>query len=869
VDDTHTKQFEADYAHNTNPNRTHLEQTSFATETVAEISLIQNLKDKFQEAELYSDLLREETNQIAIKANSEEINSLVKEQLTEVADTLREFSQNSLSINKLRDLYQTLDNLKKQISDIEEYNTEALAHQKALDETDQKIIITQEETHRNNLEALQKITELQGQISSYFADRPTRHEAMEAKLNRMDRNLSDIFSIYAQHRTPDVQEVANNQTFNERTEGLQSSKQQREQLQRNLQGLSQDILKRSQKLSETQKPLSDDNRALLERMQNTELLGNETAAEQFQRVSLELGIQDSSKAYTAILQHLLYDIKNNEIMTNFRNSYDDVRNLGHFGEKFESSLNELATRLNNGEENKKIVDDILGRFENERDKELARITLAELTQFSSINSLNNLKITGTTSNPQLNLGNTVFYSLSEHSLLRTINYFDRKGLIQDGKTTGSTVAIARTNGNFTDSISEFIGGVERGKNIAILADQVTMKVLEENPNLIRELNRTVRNLTGNDLTVVIPRGIEQGNSPLIHRDNLANLTQDAVTRARELQEQQMLSPEEATTRALHKEALNSLAQMDLNEKNLSYLTNENQHKTSAEEITSSMSPYRITQEDIAKHIDNYFGDSITIERKERLKKAVGEFVDRNLRIITPQEFNSMLQTTAANLRQHLESTNTSINDVYFYAAGGRISHGQTQKGSMSVITNLFTTEFGIDPSKIIIGNPEQLKSIPADKTVVMLDDFSASGDTLIGYANKIGDNFDGKILISPLAVTNDAVHNINNAFENNDKVQLRYAEVLTRSDDTNFYNSLSSRDQRFFDELVGSRGYQNPEGQDFSTSNTKPGNNTSVIFPYMSPNNNNSLTAMVFATLFLPKAAIKKNGESVENYRIR
>jgi hypothetical protein len=869
IDQKYLDQYSKDYAHNSDPNRTHLEQTSFSTKTDVETSLIQNLEDNFQEAELYSDLLREGSNQIDIKANGEEINSLVKEQLTEVADTLREFSENSLSINKLRDLYQTLDNLKKQICDIEAYNTDALTHQKALDETDQKIIITQEETHRNNLEALQKITELQGQISSYFADRPTRNEVKEAKLNLMDRNLSDIFSIYAQHRTPDVHEAANNQIFNDRTEGLQSTHQQRQQLQSSLNDNAQGILEESQKLSKASKPLSDENKALLERLHSDQLLESETPVDLFQRATKELGIQDPGKAYTEIVQHLIFDVKNTDLTSNFRDQYNDIRGHGGFADKFESSISELATRLNNGEGNRQVVEDILGKFESDNDKELARIALAELTQFSSSENLNSLRITNTSGNPQLNLGNTLFYSLSEQSLLRVINYFDKKGLIQDGKTTGSTVRIARTNADFKDSVPDFIGAIKRNENIAILADQATMKVLDDNPILLRQLNQTVRSLTGNDLTVVIPRGIEQGNSPLIHRDNLANLTQDAVTRARELQEQNGLSSKEAVTQALHEETLNRLAAMGLKEKNISYMTNENQNKTSAEEIADSMSPYRINQEDIAQHIDKYFRDSISPEKKERLQKALGEFIDRNLRVITPQEFNSMLQTTAANIREYLENTNTSVNDVYFYASGGRMSYGQTQKGSMSVITNLFATEFGIDPSNIIIGNPEQLRSLPADKTVILLDDFSASGDTLIGYTNKVNEHFNGNILLSPMMVTSDAIYNINNTFADNNRIQLSYAELLTRSDDTSFYDSLSPRDREYFDELVGARGYQNPEGQDFSTSNTRPGNNTSVIFPYMSPNNNNSLTSMVFATLFLPKAAIKKNGESIEDYRIK
>ena len=592
--------------------------------------------------------------------------------------------------------------------------------------------------------------------------------------------------------------------------------------------------------------LTKDERSVLEAVKASNDAGTSTE-DLFYRAVQELGLSDKAHELFRSIHKKLP--KSEEIQ--FSKEFGDIGTHGkiHQG-SLENSISQLSETINPIEGNKAQVDSILSEFENETERSIAQEVLGQLTQFANINGLSNITMTKPSSaagETRPNLQNTSFITISEAALVNTLKYFDRKGLI-DSKASGQALDLVRTK--IPEKLGDALVGVEARKDsFSLLVDSETLKQLESQPEALGILNQKANARTGKGLNLVIMEGWEQGNNIVQQRD-LKQETQRYTHEAQKLMQEEGLSQSEAIQKAMYGDIEERLAKLGAKEKNISYLSSKQKNVESSDDIAKNLSASNKTEEEITRDIVSKIDPKATGDRRDRLEGAVGEIL-RKATVVSPQKFSEAI----ADMKQQLETLakrkGVDVKDLYFYSPKGSMANNQTQKQSMTMMASIMAKELGIDSSQIITKR-EDLSTLADSSQLVILDDFSGSGKTLAELHQEASQRHTGDIAVAPLFATQDAINKI---YENLGGDEILTHQELQSMSESSYFDSLSSTDQKLLLSTMGKAGFDD--------------SGTSILMPYMAPNNNDAFTNMVLGTILLPGAAIKKNGENQDRFVIK
>ncbi|MBQ3640830.1 hypothetical protein II906_02720 [bacterium] len=257
---------------------------------------------------------------------------------------------------------------------------------------------------------------------------------------------------------------------------------------------------------------------------------------------------------------------------------------------------------------------------------------------------------------------------------------------------------------------------------------------------------------------------------------------------------------------------------------------------------------------LAEYIDNsetflYRG------RIETLKKALMKWYYTNIRVYSPKRINEGMRLAWQKIRSVIDSDNPEEEMLFV------VQHSDK---SDSYMTRHFAEANGINPQKIMSQSKFQRdfeKNKYKTKYAVMVDDISASGSSLLSSVGSLELNYGAKCLYSPLVITDKAAKKIINQIDDynvNKQSKLIINDYVKNIDNLDGEYTLEERRllARLFDRKpsnIGRGGYSNT--------------NTAVLFPVMTPDNNNTLMSLFAERILLERYAAKSlYNLSVANY---
>ena len=153
--------------------------------------------------------------------------------------------------------------------------------------------------------------------------------------------------------------------------------------------------------------------------------------------------------------------------------------------------------------------------------------------------------------------------------------------------------------------------------------------------------------------------------------------------------------------------------------------------------------------------------------------------------------------------------------------------------------------------------------------LIVISGTNASGKSSLGI--DLAQKYNGEIIIAPLASTSgegSAIVNFSQYTKNNPKLTFMPADEIPLFFDSDYFKGLSKDQQRLYEEVI--KPFDNyvrfdPSG-DKASKWMSPndelgwygfrGNATSIVFPYMAPNNNNAF----YSTFIAPLLTFNKSG---------
>ena len=144
------------------------------------------------------------------------------------------------------------------------------------------------------------------------------------------------------------------------------------------------------------------------------------------------------------------------------------------------------------------------------------------------------------------------------------------------------------------------------------------------------------------------------------------------------------------------------------------------------------------------------------------------------------------------------------------------------------------------PVEQYVNGPTDLatRNFSKDHLLIVFDDVAGSGQSLEDSVADIRrKNFPGKVIASPMVSTEQAKKLFSRISKTNGGVIYEPSSMSRALRESLFYKSLDTEQQAFLEKLIDDDGYA--------------GNALSISFPYMSPDNNNSLFGWIFAQFFI------------------
>lgn len=448
----------------------------------------------------------------------------------------------------------------------------------------------------------------------------------------------------------------------------------------------------------------------------------------------------------------------------------------------------------------------------------AKVLMNRMTQFGNFKSLENLHAQ---LNEQAANGYPIFITRDD-SLAGVLKYVAGK---------------QKHNGLF-NSETFAPGDIMFATKGSILLDKNVIQQFQNDPKLLSHIQK-------NDFKLFYPEGFDEGLNFLhmVTPTNLLHKTNDLLGQATALG---MAGEQNPLRKAVSYATQISVQNLGLGHK-FSLLSNTARANTGhvipgAEHIASNLAPQTMSSQQLESVLQQF--------PNEQYRKAAITMLQQNSNIFSPQYLAEIAQQkhgTIMNVAYHKGIDPQNI--IYYIPTEGK---------SYSMVTMQHAYVNGIHPSQVVT----DASKIPnnANNMVVILDDVAGSGHSLKSAYKELrgysyfsnGNGYKGPVVISPTVSTTtaevllgDLAKNETYSGANTGGMHYLPNKVARPFKDSSFYKQASPREQKVYDEMLGSLGY----GE----------NGLNVVFPYMAPDNNNYF----FANLIAPKYLL--NGLGAKN----
>jgi len=359
-----------------------------------------------------------------------------------------------------------------------------------------------------------------------------------------------------------------------------------------------------------------------------------------------------------------------------------------------------------------------------------------------------------------------------------------------------------------------VSNIQEDKKYYIL-DKVALEELEKNKAHLEEIKNNT------DIKLIYPEGWINGINPFNQTENIREKIQKLIPKVKKLQTEQGLKSDKAISVALNEEITGRIKELGLEDK-FEIIRNPKVRnvRSTAEQISKQLSPASMKEEDLEQVINKLPSYS---------RQIMLDYLMQNADVYSPRRLSICLK----KMHDKFQKKGMLGDGTYYYVPAPKKSYGVIAM-MYKLANNISNDRFVYDVRKIP----------PKAKRIIILDDIAGSGDQLNSHKNTLRDHFFRNITIAPVLSTNTAAQRFSKNPNNTTFCPYRLKNELV---DSAYFKSLKGYEQNILLEEM--------EGMGFSY------NGLSVVFPYMSPDNNN----LFFARNIAPKFTL--NGKGVEEYQ--
>ncbi len=249
-------------------------------------------------------------------------------------------------------------------------------------------------------------------------------------------------------------------------------------------------------------------------------------------------------------------------------------------------------------------------------------------------------------------------------------------------------------------------------------------------------------------------------------------------------------------------------------------TVKNSHitETSVKEISENLKSLSLSDSDIEETIYNivkqniYRGNLTTSAEFEQAAKVLTEYYDSELTFYSFKNYSDELKNMFNKISDAVAEKGSTMDDVYYAIPNS--------DKSFSLITYMYSKINGIDSDKIIYFDGSQSDIDLTGKTVVVLDDYAGTGNSLVRQQFKANEyNKKTSLILAPLISKNSAV-----------EYMQGYGKVIT-----NIINAGQSvSDSKLLDKMIQDTGYSSG----------------CIAFPYTIPDNDTDISRALLGKIF-------------------
>ncbi len=438
---------------------------------------------------------------------------------------------------------------------------------------------------------------------------------------------------------------------------------------------------------------------------------------------------------------------------------------------------------------------ILDRFPA-AERARARYVLVRSSQFGNMESWNSLR------QALLECGQAPLYLPGKGSLADNLAYTAGKGSYDHLPNGELTI-------NATSVIKE---------NTVVILDEVVLRQLQTNPQLVQDI-------VEKKSIILEPLGFNTGinlyNSP--SPKAVAERTASLLHLATEIETAQQVPFDQAVQLALDSNAT-ALAKL---------------HPELPARLRRVSPPKAGDDSDaeISKLLNGEAGINereLEAELKRvppAMRDQARELLARQSEIFSSRRFAGELEEQHHQLLAQASAAGVPAEKVFFYIPRQGKSYG------MLAMAHRQATGTSVD--RYINGISEtKERSLGKDTAVVIFDDVAGSGESLaLASAALVQSGYRGRVIVSPMISTEYAKHAMAGVSAKSPNVEFAPRSMARGLKESFFYQGLDPAQQHELLKSVGSRGYK--------------GNGLSTVFPYMAPDNNNSLFGDLIAKFYI------------------
>ncbi len=391
------------------------------------------------------------------------------------------------------------------------------------------------------------------------------------------------------------------------------------------------------------------------------------------------------------------------------------------------------------------------------------------------------------------------------------------------------------------------------ENEAFILDKAGLEFLEQNPKKAQEL------INREDVIFVNLEGWNNGINIFNQGKDLkefAKNTADLIEKAKNIQQTQKLPFDYSLRKVINADTEERAKKLGI--KSVETISKKENHP-SVKSIVNNLAPYNIsikeTEATINAIVETVYPHNLI--KAHQAKKLITGYLINSLQAYSPKRLGDTLKKLYSMILEYAKSYKKS-NGLEFN--DNNIVYIVPEKGkSFSYINLQYALVNNIDFNKF------QGNSIKKDNRIyVVLDDLVGSGDTMLWKSFKYAKNdynnlLFSHILMTPIISTIDGMNKIMLATLDKSRLGKDLAFVPKENQinaliHSAFYRSLSNDDKEILTEVLASIPSVNADpykGLGYEA------NGACIVFPYMAPDNNATLTSLFIRNLLPNTHSIK------------